>query len=94
MGYFYDWIDQKWQPIDHARKLTVKQRRRLSRRKILMDDLLLEIDKGHDAITTLYGTLLLRTLAKTDELLMREYGEQIAKLAPEREARPNLSMPG
>lgn len=92
MGYYYDHIEEKWQPIDHDRVLTAKQKRRLSRRRLLIEDLITEIERGCNSLTHLYASLLLRTLVKTDELLMREYGETVSKVATEDKARSRAQL--
>ena len=84
MGYFYDWVDRKWEPIDHDRKPTVYQKRLLAERGRLIDNLIEEIERN-DGVTGLYATLLARALVKTDEFLMRAHGERIAHLSPEQE---------
>ncbi len=77
MGFYYDWCDEKWKPIDHDRALTAAQRRQLSARGRLIEILIEEISGG-DSITALYAGLLARTLVATDEVLMRKYGERIS----------------
>lgn len=92
MGYYYDHVDRKWEPIDHDRRLTGKQKQRLSRRKHLIVDLLTEINKGQNSVTALYAGLLARALVKTDELLMREYGETVIKVASENKAESRVQL--
>lgn len=83
MGFYFDWIEQKWRPINHNRKINPYQKRCIFRRRELIEDLLREIASGGNMMTGLYANLLLRTLVKTDESLMRQYGERVAKLSPE-----------
>ena len=92
MGYYYDHVDRKWEPIDHDRRLTGKQKQRLSRRKHLIVDLLTEINTGQNSVTALYAGLLARALVKTDELLMREYGETVIKVASENKAESRVQL--
>ncbi len=82
MGYYYDWFDGKWVPIDHDRKLTRSQQRLLSRRRILIDEVLAEIDSG--GTVGLYARMLLRELVRSDEALMREYSKEVARLLDEK----------
>jgi hypothetical protein len=80
MGYYYHWVDKRYQPLDHHRKLTATQQRQLSRRRNLVADLLVEMAAG-DSVVQLYAGLLARTLICTDQDLMREFGEQVVKLS-------------
>jgi hypothetical protein len=80
MGYFYDWVDQRWQPLDHHRRLTGVQRRQINRRRNVLADLLVEMIEG-DSTTQLYAGLLARTLICADQDLMREFGERVVKLS-------------
>jgi hypothetical protein len=80
MGFYWNPIDERWSPIDHERKLSRSDRNRIERRSDLIEGLLAEIKMGRDGIIQLYTGLLVRTLAASDEILMRKYGEQIAVL--------------
>jgi hypothetical protein len=82
MGYYYDWIDRKWEAIDHDRKLTVYKKKLIAERGKLIENLIDEIERM-DGVTGLYAQLLARALVKKDQLLMREYGERIANFSPE-----------
>jgi hypothetical protein len=93
MGDYYDWIEGRWEPIDHARTLTPRTRRQITRRKTLIDHLVIEIEEGGDAVTRLYAQLLARTLVKTDEVLMRECGRRIAAMSGERQAADERDHP-
>ena len=81
MGYYFDWVNQKYHPIEHDREITPALQRKLVRRAQLVTALVTEIEKGGDQITRMYANLLARTLVCTDELLMREHGERVAKLS-------------
>src|SRR5262245_17440920 len=81
MGYYYDHVASQWVPIQHDRKLSLKQRQQISRRRVLIDNLLQELEaEDVKSVTRLYAQLLLPTLASTDELLAREYSRRIASL--------------
>ena len=82
-------FERKWEPV-RTRTLTPSQHRQIIRRSRLIADLLTEIAEG-DGITGLYARLLTRALVKTDQDLMQEYGEQIAKLT--RDEEPGKSLP-
>jgi hypothetical protein len=87
MGFYYDWLEERWSPIDHDRVLTRSDRRRIERHGRLIADLLGQLD-DLDGITFLYASLLARTLAASDELLMMEHGEKVATLtAPTNQKR-------
>jgi hypothetical protein len=81
MGFYYDWLEERWTPVDHDRKLTRATREQIRRRGELIEELITEIETSRDGMTLLYASLLARTLAASDELLMREYGKRIAELA-------------
>jgi hypothetical protein len=80
MGFYYDWLERKWQPSDRARELTLPQRQQIARRRALLDQVCTEIERGGNSDTGLYARLLARALVRTDELLMREHGKQVAVL--------------
>jgi hypothetical protein len=80
MGYYYDWVDSRWLPIDHQRRVTLKQQRRIDRRRDLLQRLLLEIARGNNSVTRLYAQLLARALLQTDEMIMREDGQRVVGL--------------
>jgi hypothetical protein len=83
MGYFYNHLESRWDPIDHGRKLSPAQAQEIERRKLLIADLITEIESsGSDSAIKLYAGLLARALTATDELLLRAYSEQLAKLHP------------
>jgi len=73
MGYYYDWVNEKWQ----HRPGPVLPERRYRRRETLLRYLLAEINDG-DSLTSLYAGLLARALVVLDEELMNEYGERVA----------------
>ena len=81
MGYYYDWLEQKWAPIDHGRTLNRREQRRIDRRRALIDDLILEFKCGRDGQIALFAGLLLRALVRSDEQLMRDRGEAIANVS-------------
>ena len=80
MGYFRNWLEGRWDPIDHDRKLTREQVQEIERRKALICELIKEIEVSGDSVTKLYAGLLARTLTATDELLLRAHSEQLAKM--------------
>jgi hypothetical protein len=80
MGFYYDYVDRKYQEIDHHRELTPQQKRSISRRRSLLDELFAEIEHGGDSNAGLYARMLARALVKTDEILMRDLGEQVGVL--------------
>lgn len=82
MGYFYDWLENRWVPIDHGRRLTPAQRRQIERHRQLVTDLITEVQKSRGEIR-LYASLLVRALVSSEELLMGEFGRQVAQLSPE-----------
>jgi hypothetical protein len=83
MGYFYNHLESRWDPIDHGRQVSPAQAQEIERRKGLIADLITEIESsGSDSAIKLYAGLLARTLTATDELLLRAYGERLAKLHP------------
>jgi hypothetical protein len=77
MGYYYDWMVQKWMPRS---KPTAAQKSQRAFRHGLIADLLTEIESGGDSAASLYAGMLARTLVTTDAALMDEYGERIADL--------------
>jgi hypothetical protein len=81
MGYYYDWLDCRWLPLDHHEP-GPRQRRLRSRRKHLLRELITEINEGGDGVARLYAALLARTLV-ADQELMQEYGERIVELSSE-----------
>jgi hypothetical protein len=80
MGYYYDWVDRQWVPKSHTQP-TPRQRRARLRRRSLLQDLITEIEHGHDSVTRLYASLLTGSLLQSDEELMREFGRQVADLS-------------
>lgn len=88
MGYFYNHLEERWDPIDHERKLTRGQKRRIQRRGELIADLITEIERGKGSVTKLYAGLLARTLASTDEILLREYGQRLAEMTTPPQPKP------
>jgi hypothetical protein len=94
MGYYYDWLEGRWDPIDHDRELTRRQRLRIERRKILIEDLITEIEISDDSIIKLYAGLLARTLTATDELLIREYSKRLSEMCPKAEKKKTNTPPG
>lgn len=79
MGYFYDWVEEKWKP-KRDETLSLSERRQVNRRSTLLRELIAEIEQGGDGISRLYAGLLARALLATDEELMRDHGERIVKL--------------
>jgi hypothetical protein len=51
--------------------------------KYLIEAVIGEYEAPHtDSVIRLYAALLLRQVASTDEILLREYGKRIADLSP------------
>jgi hypothetical protein len=81
MGYYYDWINEKWVERERGCRPTIGPSvRRRKRRRTLIAELLTEIAESHDGDATLYATMLARALVTTDEELMKEFGEQVAAI--------------
>jgi hypothetical protein len=80
MGYYYDRITERWVPRDHDRKITPGVRRVLDRRANLIEDLITEINAPANSDAILYASLLARSLVASDEILMKEFGEEIVRL--------------
>jgi len=74
MGYYYDWINQRWQ----ERGQSTRPSRKVLR-PTLLTGLLEEMQKG-DSQSKLYAGLLARVLVVGDEELMKSFGKQIACL--------------
>ena len=85
MGYYWDYVERKYFPIDHDRMLSQPECWVLEGRGELIDNLLQEVGDPANAITCLYATLLVRALASSDEVLARDFSERVAKAtaAPE-----------
>jgi hypothetical protein len=77
MGYYYDWLAQKWMPRS---KPTAAQKSQRQFRHRLIADLLTEIESGGNSIASLYAGMLARTLVTTDAALMDEYGQHLAEI--------------
>jgi hypothetical protein len=91
MGYYYDHVAERWHPIDHDRKLSRTDRACIDRRAGLIEALIVELERGRDSVIRLYVGLAARTLATSDEILCRKYGEQIAALTgPDEKAKKEL----
>jgi len=72
MGYYYDWLEARWSPIDHDRKLSRRQLRRIEWRGALIEALIELLEQeGNSSEINLYGGLLARALTASDELLIR-----------------------
>jgi hypothetical protein len=67
-------------PIDHDRQLTREQQKDIERRGKVISSLISEIEASNDSIITLYASLLARTLAATDEILLREYSQRLEEM--------------
>ena len=93
MGFYYNWLEERWLPIDHDRKLTTAARHRIEQCSVLIERLLTEMEDGRDGTARLYAGLLVRHLVASDEALMRKYGKQTAVVtAPERASVLKASM--
>ena len=84
MGYYWNAVTDRWDPIDHGRQLTPGQVRQIERRKALIGELINEIETCNDSAIILYAGLLARTLTCTDELLVREHAQRLADLMPDK----------
>jgi hypothetical protein len=80
MGYFYNYLEKRWDPINHDRQLNRQQRQQIERKKTLIAGLITEIEASNDSVVKLYVSLAARTLAATDELLLRAHGKRLAEL--------------
>lgn len=87
MGYYYDWVAQKWMPRSAARP-TARQKSHRGFRHRLIADLLTEIEHGGDSMVNLYAVLLVRTLVTTDVALMEEYGQRVAEIGKQSHTDP------
>jgi hypothetical protein len=91
MRYYWDHVAEKWQETTQSRSYTRERGMQLKRRSNLIADLIAEIEQGQDSVCKLYAQLLARSLVQSDELLMRDCGEQVAKLAAtDKRKRPTL----
>ena len=80
MGYYYNHLEKRWDPIDHDRQLSREQKQQIARRKTLITALITEIEESNDSLVKLYLGLAARSLVATDELLVRSHSERLAKL--------------
>jgi hypothetical protein len=83
MGYHYNWLERRWDPVDHDRKITPEQKEQIQRRQHLLDDVIREIEQNNDSVIKLYGGLFARALTATDELLLRSHSKRLAELGSE-----------
>jgi hypothetical protein len=79
MGYFYDWVNEKWE--DKAGHEC--HPRRKAAHQTLLPQLMKKIEQGSSE-TRLYAGLLVRAIVVQDFSLMREYGKQVARLTGEK----------
>jgi hypothetical protein len=93
MGYYYDWLEGRWDPIDHYRELTRQERRTIERRRTVIEVLITEIAESDDSIIKLYAGLLARTLTATDELLIREYSKRLSEMCPKKTEKKKTNTP-
>ena len=80
MGYYWNPLEKRWRPIDHERKLSRADHARIARHGELIEQLVVELERGCDSIIRLYLQLLVGALVSSDEILTRRYGEQVAAL--------------
>jgi hypothetical protein len=92
MRYFWDYIENIWQPTERSKELTRKRHRRIARRSQLIEDLFREIDLGRNSITSLYANMLARALVQTDEKIMKEYGKRVAELSTDDSKRERANI--
>lgn len=78
MGYFYDWINEKWED-----KAGHEGHPRKSAHQTLLPQLMKEIEQSSSE-TRLYAGLLARAIVVQDYGLMREYGKQVARATGEK----------
>jgi hypothetical protein len=83
MGYHYNWLERRWDPIDHGRVLLENEEADITRQQRLLDDVITEIKQSYDSVIKLYGGLFVRALAASDELLLRSHSKRIAALGGE-----------
>jgi hypothetical protein len=51
---YYNWLERRWDTIDHDRKLTREQKEQIARRQRLLDDVILEIEQSSDSVRSSY----------------------------------------
>lgn len=81
-GFFYDWFAGRWIEKWNVEDPTQIVPRRAIPRHVLLEALAEEIEKGNFE-AKLYGALLARTLIGSNMMLMKQFGERIAKLTKE-----------
>ena len=68
-GYYYDWLERQW-VLPVPRKLTLRQKRVRDRRKLLLRDLVVEIENGSlepgSGLIRLYATLTAKALLQAN----------------------------
>jgi hypothetical protein len=79
MGYYFDWVNGKWQEKSRGRR----RHPRFTAREALLPGLIDEIENG-DSETKLYAGLLARSIVVWDEQLMRAFGKQVARVTGEK----------
>ena len=88
-GYYYDWLERQW-VLPVPRKLTLRQKRVRDRRKLLLRDLVVEIENGSlepgSGLIRLYATLAAKALLAANPELMNQWGRVVVGLAEQDEA--------
>ena len=79
MGYYYNWVDRNWAPCNRAEP-TPALRRQRARQRNLLNHLITEIEHGGGVA---YASLLARALVTNDEVLMQDFGKQVAHITEE-----------
>ena len=83
-GYYYDWLERQW-VLPVPRKLTLRQKRVRDRRKLLLRDLVVEIENGSlepgSGLIRLYATLTAKALLQSNPELMNQWGRVVVGLA-------------
>jgi hypothetical protein len=75
-GYYYDWINQRWEP----KPVKECRTQRFTAHKALLCALADEIQHG-DSPAKLYASLLARVIVAGDARLMGKFGKQVASAA-------------
>lgn len=79
MGFYYDWVNDRWQ----EKSTNGRRHRRIRAWRTLLPALVDEIENG-DSEGKLYAGLLARHIVTNDEILMEDHGKRVAKLTGEK----------
>ena len=88
-GYYYDWLERQW-VLPVPRKLTLRQKRVRDRRKLLLRDLVVEIENGSlepgSGLIRLYAMLTAKAVLAANPELMNQWGRVVVGLTEQDEA--------